>query len=109
MAERMRRIVVEGQPFRCRFDDELIVILGHFSSPQMYVDWGGRDWLEPEGPGPEPLVVTPRFVAAAVRFALAHGWRPSAEGRSLRLGFQDGSFTLTAKSAEAGADEKVGD
>ena len=103
MAERMRRIVVDGQPFRWRFDDVLVVIPGQRSGPQLYVDWGWRDWMEPEGPGAEPLVVTPRFVAEAVRFAVAHGWPSVTVGRPLRLGFQGGSFTLVAKSAEPGA------
>jgi hypothetical protein len=51
MAEGMRRIVVDGQPFRWRFDDVLVVIPGDRSGPQLYVDWGWRDWLEPDGPG----------------------------------------------------------
>ena len=100
MAEGMRRIVVDGQPFRWRFDDVLVVIPGDRSGPQLYVEWGWRDWLEPDGPGAEPLVVTPRFVAEAVRFAAAHGWPSATGGRPLRLGFQAGSFTLAAKSAE---------
>src|SRR5690242_7744697 len=93
MAERMRRIVVDGQPFLWRFDDVLVVIPGDRSSPQLYVDWGGRDWLELDGPGNEPLVVTPRFVAEAVRFSMAHGWPTASSGRPLRLGFQGGGFT----------------
>ena len=100
MAEGMRRIVVDGQPFRWRFDDVLVVIPGDRSAPQLYVDWGWRDWLEADGPGAEPLVVTPRFVAEAVRFAVAHGWPSATDGSPLRLGFQAGSFTLAAKSGE---------
>ena len=99
MSERMRRIVVDGEPFRWRFDDVLVVIPGDRSGPQLYVDWGWRDWVEPEGPGAEPLVVTPRFVAEAVRFAVAHGWPLSTEGRPLRLGFQGGNFALVVKFA----------
>lgn len=98
MAEGMRRIMVDGQPFRWRFDDVLVVIPGNRSGPQLYVDWGWRDWLEPVEPGAEPLVVTPRFVADAVRFAVANGWMSAST--SLRLGFQAGSFTLAAKKAE---------
>ena len=100
MAEGMRRIVVDGQPFRWRFDDVLVVIPGDRSGPQLYVDWGWRDWLEPDGPGAEPLVVTPQFVAGAVRFAAALGWPSGTDGCPLRLGFQAGSFTLATKSAE---------
>ena len=100
MAEGMRRIVVDGQPFRWRFDDVLVVIPGDRSCPQLYVDWGWRDWLEPDGTRAEPAVVAPKFVAEAVRFAATHGW-PSSGSSPLRLGFQAGCFTLTAKSAEA--------
>ncbi len=100
MAKRLRRIVVDEVAYRWRFDDVLVVIPGDRSGPQLYVDWGWRDWLEPDGPGAEPLVVTPRFVAAAIRFAVAHGWPPGAGGRPLRLGFQGSSFTLAPKSAE---------
>src|SRR5262245_15441909 len=100
MAEGMRRIVVDGQPFRWRFDDVLVVIPGDRSSPQLYVDWGWRDWCEPEGPGAEPFVVTPRFVAEAVKFAVAQGWPSTTGGSPLRLGFQAGSFTLEAKGGE---------
>jgi hypothetical protein len=100
MAERMRRIVVDGQPFRWRFDDVLVVIPGDCSGPQLYVDWGWRDWLDPDGPGAEPLVVTPRFVAEAVRFAVAHGWPSATGGSPLRLGFQTDSFTLAAKRGD---------
>jgi hypothetical protein len=100
MAEGMRRIVVDGQSFRWRFDDVLVVIPGDRSGPQMYVDWGWRDHLEADGPGAEPQVVTPRFVAEAVRFAVAHGWPSATSAGSLRLGFQAGSFTLPVKSGE---------
>lgn len=67
MAKRMRRIMVDGQRFRWRFDEVLVVIPGNSSGPQLYVDWGWRDWLEPEGPGPAPQIVAPCFVAAAIR------------------------------------------
>ena len=69
-----RRIVVNGVPYRWRFDEVLAVIPGDCSGPQLYVDWGWRDWLEPDGPVGKPLVVTPRFVAEAIRFATAQGW-----------------------------------
>jgi hypothetical protein len=100
MAEGMRRIVVDGQPFRWRFGNVLVVIPGNRSGPQLYVDWDWRDWLEPNGPGAEPLVVTPQFVAEAVRFAVAHGWPSVKAGNPLRLGFQAGSFMLPTRNAE---------
>jgi hypothetical protein len=104
MAERLRRIVVDGVLYRWRFDDVLVVIPGDRSGPQLYVDWGWRDWLEPGGPGAEPLVVTPRFVAEAVRAAVAHGWPSAAGGRPLRLAFQAGRFGLAAHSTERPGD-----
>jgi hypothetical protein len=102
MAAGLRRIVVDGVTYRWRFDDVLVVIPGDCSGPQLYVDWGWRGWLQPDGPGAGPLVVTPRFVAEAVRFAIALGWPSPTGGQALRLGFKDGSFTLVAKSAERG-------
>ncbi|HEV3385674.1 MAG TPA: hypothetical protein VG097_12735 [Gemmata sp.] len=100
MSERLRRVVVDGVPYRWRFDDVLVVIPGDRSGPQLYVDWGWRDWLEPDGPGAEPHVITPRFVAEAVRYAAAMGWPSAGGGRPLRLGFQGGSFSVAAPDAE---------
>lgn len=103
MADGLRRVVVDGVTYRWRCDEGLVVIPVDRSGPQLYVDWRWRDWLEPEGPGAEPRVVTPRFVAQAVRFAVTHGW-PSAEGgQPLRVGFSGGTFTLAAKFAETDA------
>ncbi len=98
MAERMRRIVVDGVAYRWRFNDVLVVIPGDRSGPQLYVDWGWRDWLELEGPGAEPHFVTPRFVAEAVRFAAGLGWPSAAGGGPLRLGYAGGSFVLAGES-----------
>lgn len=95
----LRPIVVDGQSFRWRFNDVLVVIPGDRSGPQLYVDWGWRDWLEPDGPGSEPHVVTPRFVAGAVRAAVAMGWPSDVPGPPLRLGFQGGRFTVAAPEA----------
>jgi hypothetical protein len=90
----LRRIVVDGVPFRWRFNDVLVVIPGDRSGPQLYVDWGWRDWLEPDGAGAEPHVVTPKFVAAAVKFAVSMGWPSTTGGKPMRLGYEDGSFTI---------------
>jgi len=88
---------------RWRFNHVLVVIPGERSNPQLYVEWNWHDWLEPDGPGSEPMIVTPRFVADAIRFAMAHGW-PSVDcGQPLRLGYQSGSFTVTVKNAQPGA------
>ena len=42
----------------------------------------------------EPRIVTPRFVAAAIHFALAQGWQPEVNGPPRRLAFEDGCFLL---------------
>ncbi|NKY97328.1 hypothetical protein [Nocardiopsis alborubida] len=59
----------------------LVVTLGH---PRPQGD--NRPLRAPTGPEPEP--VTPARVAAAVRGALAGGWRPGESGGPFRL---DGS------------------
>jgi hypothetical protein len=92
MAAPLRRIVVDGVPYRWRFDDVLVVIPGDRSGPQLYVEWGWKDWLEPEGPGSPPNVVTPRFVAEAIRFAVARGWPSLIEGKPLNLAYRNGVF-----------------
>ncbi len=94
MAKRLRRIVVDERLYRWRFDDVLVVIPGDRSGPQLYVDWGWREHLEADGPASPPQVVTPRFVAAAIRFAAIHGWPSAEDDGSMRLGFEEGSFIL---------------
>ena len=101
MAEGLRRIAVDGVPYRWRFDGVLVIIPGDRSGPPLYVGWGWRDWLEPDGPGCEPQVVTPGFVAAAIRFAVGRGWPSAADGRPVRVGFRDGRFTDTAEPRAA--------
>ncbi|MBY0229564.1 MAG: hypothetical protein K2W96_09820 [Gemmataceae bacterium] len=96
----LRRIVVDGRLFRWRFNDVLVVIPGDRSGPQLYVDWGWRDWLEPDGPGAEPHVVTPQFVAKAVRHAAAMGWPSATGGPPLRLGFRGDRFTVAVPDGE---------
>lgn len=100
MAKGLRRITVDGVPYRWRFDVVLVVIPIDRCGPQLYVDWGWQDWPEPDGHGVEPLVVTPQFVAEAIRFAVTHGWPSASRGRSLRLFFQGGSFTPAIETAE---------
>ena len=74
----------------------VVVIPADRSGPQLRVRWGWRDfWLEPpHGAGPEPQVVTPRFVAAAIRFALAHGWEPDVNGPPFLLDFNNDKFLV---------------
>lgn len=97
MAKGLRPIRVDGHEFRWRFDGHLVVIPAGRSSPQLRVDWGWQDWLEPEGAGAEPSVVTPRFVAAAIQFGLAHGWSPEESG-PLAIGFEVGNFRVASGS-----------
>jgi hypothetical protein len=89
-----RKIIVQGQGFRWRFDGCLVVIPAAQSGPPLYVEWGWRDWLEPEGVGNAPLNVTPRFVASAIRFALRHGWGSQGSKSPVELRYDDGSFRL---------------
>jgi hypothetical protein len=96
MADELRPITVGGVRFRWRFDGRLVVTPAGRSGPPLYVEWGWRDWLEPEGPGAEPVVVTPRFVAAAVRFATTLGWPSPSGGPPVRLTFQNGTFLAVA-------------
>jgi hypothetical protein len=96
MAEGMRPITVDGQAFRWRFDDYVVVIPADKSSPQLIVEWGWKDWLEPGGPGNEPVVVTPKLVAAAIRFAITNGWAPEKSGPPFKLGYVAGSFRTSA-------------
>jgi hypothetical protein len=95
MAEGLRPIAVDGRRFRWRFDERLVIIPAGRSGPQLYVEWGWRDWLEPEGPGPDPQAVTPRFVAGAIRFALANGWQPEVNGPPFSLWFENDAFRPT--------------
>lgn len=93
MSGSLRSITVEGQRFRWRFDGRLVVVPEGRSSPQLCVEWGWRDWLDPEGAGAELRVVTPRFVAEAIGFALSHGWQPATAGPPFSLSYRDGQFS----------------
>ena len=99
MATGLRPIAVEGQRFRWRFDQRLVIIPEGRSGPQLIVEWGWRDWFEPEGAGPEPQILTPRFVAKAVRFALGEGWKPEVNGPPTRLGFQNKKFFVVKEGS----------
>jgi hypothetical protein len=99
MATRLRPIVVEGRRYRWRFDERLVVIPEGRSGLQLRVEWSWVDWLEPDGPGPEPRVVTPRFVAAAIRFALGYGWDPDRNGPPLLLSYESDNFQVRRSDA----------
>lgn len=94
MSEGLRPIKVQGERFRWRFDGRLVVIPEGRSGPQLHIHWGWRDWLEPEGGGPEPRVVTLRFVAEAIGLALASGWQPARDRVPLSIFYRDGRFSL---------------
>jgi hypothetical protein len=88
----LRPILVSGRRFRWRFNGRVVVIPAERSGPQLYVEWGWKDWLEPEGQGNSPMVVSPDFVAAAVLFALGSGWEPEGNKSAVVLGYSNGSF-----------------
>jgi hypothetical protein len=87
-----RKVVVQGQGFGWRFDGRLVIIPAERSGPPLYVEWGWQDWLEPEGVGNEPVIVTPSFVASAIQFALGHGWGSQGGKSPVELGYRDGLF-----------------
>jgi hypothetical protein len=99
MSGGLRPITVEGRRFRWRFDGRLVIVPEGRSGPQLRIDWGWRDWLEPQGVGPEPNVVAPRFVAEAIGFALSRGWQPTSTGSSLSLDYHDGEFSASGPDA----------
>ena len=92
MAAGLRPIAVAGRRFRWRFDERLVVVPEGRSGPALYVEWGWRAWLEPEGPGPEPWIVTPRFVAEAITFALGSGWQPEGDRAPRFLEYDSSGF-----------------
>jgi hypothetical protein len=94
MGEGLRKIVVEGRRFRWRFNDRIVVVPEGRSGPPLYVDWGWEDCLEAGGRGPGPVIVTPRFVAEAIAFALASGWQPDGHRRPFRLDYKDPVFRV---------------
>lgn len=94
MAAGLRPIAVEGRLFRWRFDGRLVVVPEGRSGPVLFVEWGWHDWLEPEGPGPEPRIVTPRLVAEAIAFALACGWQTEGTGAPLVLDYDGCGFRV---------------
>ena len=69
------------------------------SGPQLHVEWGWHDWLEPEGPGNEPMVVTPLFVAEAISFALLQGWQPTLTGTRFSISYSGGHFLSSGQEA----------
>lgn len=95
--EGLRQITVRGTCYRWRFNPhngKVVVIPIDRSGPQLNVSWGWQDWLEPEGPGPEPNTVTPAFVADAIQFALDNGWTGERLGTSIVLRYEEGHFQV---------------
>lgn len=94
-----RPIVVDEVSYCWRFDEVLHVVLDSESSDpgqRLVVDWGWVDWLEPgyrDLPTAEPQVVTPKFVALAIRAGLASGWEPTERGQEFRLRLANGEFS----------------
>ena len=94
MRKKLRAITVSQLEFRWRFNEKLVVVSETSNSCPLYVDWGWTCWFEPEGPGPEPCIVTPKFVATAIQFALENGWEPGSSQPSFYLGFENEQFIL---------------
>jgi|GEM_PF-1525830 len=86
-----RTMVVEGSRFKWRFAGKLVVVPDGLSGRQVLeIDFGAYDtWLDMNDPASRPPwpapVATPAFVAAAIAFALAHGWDTSVRGGRYRL------------------------
>ena len=94
MSKSLRSIVVDGARFRWRFDERVVVVPDGRSGPPLYVEWDWKEWTEPEGAGPKPLIVTPRFVADAIRSAVSMGWSPTEEKRPWHLQFKNQGFQI---------------
>jgi hypothetical protein len=42
--------------------------------------------------GPEPRIITPRFVAEAIAFTVLTGWQPEGHSGTLRLEYDHSGF-----------------
>lgn len=80
----LRPITVGGQRFRWRFDGIVLILPdGTTGRRPLHLDFG---WTDPylvswqSLPENEPQTVTPAFVAAAIEYALTHGWDTAAHG-----------------------------
>jgi len=101
MSKNLRPIVVDGAGFRWRFDERIVIVPDGRSGPPLYVEWGWMDPFEPDGAGgPKPSIVTPRFVAEAIRSAMSLGWSPDKEAQPWHLFFADGSFQIRQQPAD---------
>ena len=97
MPRGMRPLTVDGRRFLRRFDKRIVVVPEGRSRPQLYVDWGWCDWLEPDATPAETQIVTPKFVSEAVRYAIERGWCQQENVPPMRLQFENGSFFLTGE------------
>jgi hypothetical protein len=97
-----RAIVVAGRSFKWRFIERIVVVPDGLAGRQVLeVDFGWFDeWLyrkhDPDTPPAYfPRVVTPSFVAAAIAFALDHGWGSGVRGGRFLLKYtvQEGFHT----------------
>jgi hypothetical protein len=84
-----RTITVGAQTFKWYFNGKVQVIPdGPTGRRPLELDFG---WIEPymigwgECPDNEPRVVTPSFVAAAITYALNHGWDTTTRGGKFLL------------------------
>ena len=102
-AKGWRNLTLENQQFRWRFipksENSILKIQSSSSSGKQAIftlhEW--RDvWItfgQSEILLNEPKVITPKFAAQAVIFALQNGWKPGENGSSVYFEFMDGKFT----------------
>ncbi len=84
-----------NRQFRWRFHPvkaKVTVIPLETSVPQLQIEWGWVDWCEPDGPGNDPCIVTPAFVALAIQHALNQGWNPEVNQPPIQLWYDGKSF-----------------
>ena len=93
-----RRIVVGGRRFKWRFADRIVVVPDGLAGRQVLdMDFGWFDsWLYTIAPTKTPTafsprMVTPAFVASAIKFALQNGWNTDVRGGRFLLKYSEGS------------------
>ena len=101
-----RKIVVDDRAFQWRFNygkqEGLLEVLADRDSSRrgqrLIVEWAWIDWFNEENRVEttcEPRVVSPGFVAAAIRNALKLGWRPSTDAKGFVVSYTHGEFTFS--------------
>lgn len=89
-----RPITVEGKDYRWIFFEnsgwnDLTIQAASGEGEKLIVQ---IKWAPDDETGLPYMPVKPAFVARAIQFGLAEGWRPDERGGSFRCHFQDGAF-----------------